>query len=148
MFFGIHNINGDIYVTYALEDAFAHDNVSDSGLGFVDVFDSNGTLLRRVASRGALNAPWGVALAPASFGRFGGALLVGNFGDGVINAYDPRRGEHLGALRAADGQRIKIDGLWGIAFGNGVQSQPTNALFFTAWPAEESHGQYGTITAH
>jgi uncharacterized protein (TIGR03118 family) len=145
--FGIQAIDGDIYVTYAKQDAAAHDEMAGPGQGYVDVYDPNGTLIRRVASRGALNAPWGLARAPASFGRFGGALLVANFGDGTINAYGPRSGRWLGVLRDQRGHRLQIDGLWGLAFGNGVLSQPTTTLFYTAGPNDEQHGEYGAIVA-
>ncbi len=105
-------------------------------------------MISRIASFGQLNAPWGIALAPASFGRFGGALLVGNFGDGTINAYDTRQGTFLGKLRRSDGRPVQIDGLWGIAFGNGLFSQPTNTLYFAAGVNNEEGGAYGAITAH
>ena len=145
--FGIQNVNGDIVVTYAEQDSAAHDNVNGAGLGMVDVFDADGMLIRHVAMRGALNAPWGVALAPASFGRFGGALLVGNFGDGAINAFDPISGHSLGSLRDADGHRLHLDGLWGISFGNGVLGQATNALYYAAGTNDEQDGVYGVIRA-
>ena len=138
--FGIQNINGDLYVTYAKQDAARHDDVPGAGAGYVVVYDASGKLIRCVAERGALNAPWGIALAPTSFGRFGGAILVGNFGDGAINAYEPRTGMHLGKLLDKDSKPISIGGLWGIAFGNGVDSQPTNALFYAAGPGDETHG--------
>jgi uncharacterized protein (TIGR03118 family) len=111
----------------------------------VDVFDARGKLIRRFATRGALNAPWGVALAPPSFGQFGGALLFGNFGDGTINAYDPVSGKSLGALRNPAGQAIHYDGLWGIAFGNGVAGQSSNELFIAAGTNDEADGVYGVI---
>jgi uncharacterized protein (TIGR03118 family) len=143
--FGIQNINGDLYVTYAKQDAARHDDVPFEGAGYVDVYDSSGKLIRCFAAKGPLDAPWGLALAPASFGRFGGALLVGNFGDGIINAYDPRSGAHLGRLEDKSGKAIVLNGLWGIAFGNGLDAQPTNALFYAAGPDEESHGGYGVL---
>ncbi|MBS0516056.1 MAG: TIGR03118 family protein [Proteobacteria bacterium] len=150
--FGIQAINGDIYVTYAKQDADRHDDVHGPGLGYVDAYDPNGKLLRRVASRGPLNAPWGVALAPAGFGRLGGSLLVGNFGDGRINAYDPTPnlfafGLPLGNLRDSQRRPIEIDGLWGIAFGSGFANQPVDTLFFAAGPGNEAHGAYGRIDA-
>lgn len=145
--FGIQAINGDIYVTYAKQDATAEDEVAGPGLGFVDMYDADGHLIDRVVSRGALNAPWGLALAPASFGEFGGALLVGNFGDGTINAYDPVFGWFLGTLRDEQHKRIRVDGLWGFAFGNGVSAQKTNALYYAAGPNDENDGSYGVITA-
>lgn len=143
--FGIQAINGDIYVSYAMQDAARHDDVKGKGFGFVNVFDPNGVLIKRVASRGNLNAPWGMALAPAGFGKLSNRLLVGNFGDGRINAYDPATGEFAGQLKASHGTPIEIDGLWGLAFGNGFLSQPVNTLFFTAGPGDEAHGLYGRL---
>jgi uncharacterized protein (TIGR03118 family) len=145
--FGIQAINGDLYVTYAEQDSDKHDEVDGRGLGFVDVYDPNGHLLRRLASRGTLNAPWGIAQAPAGFGPFSNAILIGNFGDGHINAFDPIFGFPLGQLRGSNHQPIQIDGLWGIAFGNGFSDQPVNTLFFAAGPASEAHGLYGRIDA-
>jgi uncharacterized protein (TIGR03118 family) len=143
--FGIQNIGGDLYVTFAKQGPGAVDDTAGPGLGFVDIFDANGQLIRRFATRGRLNAPWGLALSPAGFGRFRDCLLIGNFGDGKINAYDISTGASLGPLRGKDGMAIAIDGLWGIAFGNGVLQQPTNTLFFTAGPHDEDHGLYGRI---
>jgi len=143
--FGIQAINGNIYVTYAKQDADRHDDVKGKGLGFVDVFDPNGNLIRRVVTRGRLNAPWGLALAPAGFGELGDSLLVGNFGDGHINAYDLATGEFVSEMKGSDGRPIAIDGLWGLAFGNGFLNQPVNTLFFTAGPADEEHGLYGRL---
>jgi len=149
--FGIRNLGGTIYVTYALQDADAHDDVAGVGHGFVDAFDTQGNLLRRVASRGRLNSPWGLAVAPSDFGEFSGNLLVGNFGDGHINAFDLGRFEgtgelvQRGQLHAADGQPLTIDGLWALAFGNGAAAGPTNALFFTAGPFGEQHGLFGKV---
>jgi uncharacterized protein (TIGR03118 family) len=143
--FNIMNIQGDLYVAYAQKEEDGDDEVAGPGLGFVDVFDADGVLLRRLATRGKLNAPWGMALAPTGFGKFGNSLLVGNFGDGTINAYDLKNGTPLGQLRDANDQVLKIDGLWGIAFGNGVRSQPTDVLFFAAGPNDESNGLYGLI---
>ena len=110
------------------------------------MFDADGFLLKRFITRGALNAPWGMALAPAGFGRFSNLLLVGNFGDGTINAFDPVNGGHRGAC-AERPRGSRIDGLWGIAFGSGVQGQPTDTLFFAAGPDDEEHGLYGRIDA-
>ena len=143
--FGIQAIGGDIYVTFALQDAEKKDEQHGRGLGFVDAFDPSGKLLARIASRGALNAPWGMALAPAGFGRFSNSLLIGNFGDGRINAYDLVFDTPLGELRDRSERPIQIDGLWGIAFGNGLLNQPVNTLFFTAGPDDEAHGLYGRI---
>ena len=143
--FGIQAINGNIYVTYAKQDADRHDDVAGKGLGYVNVFDPNGKLIDRIVSKGPLNAPWGLTLAPAGFGEFAGALLVGNFGDGRINAFDPMTGKHLGALKGDKGKPIVIEGLWGLAFGNGWNGQPVNTLFFTAGPDDEEHGLYGRV---
>ncbi len=144
--FGIQAIGGDIYVTYAKQEEPGSDEEAQGpGLGFVNVFDPQGNLIRRIASRGALNAPWGLALAPASFGKFGGALLVGNLGDGSINAFGPRAGTFLGALRDANHNPIHIDGLWGMQFGNGILSQKTNALYWAAGPNDEVDGAYGVV---
>jgi uncharacterized protein (TIGR03118 family) len=145
--FGIRNIQGNLYITFAKQDANRQDDVRGAGFGFVDVFDANGSLIRRVATRGSLNAPWGIALAPADFGRFSNRLLVGNFGDGTIDAYDPATGAFLGQLHATNGQVLKLDNLWGLSFGNGVLGQPTNSLFFTSGPGAEQHGLYGRIDA-
>lgn len=132
-------------MTYAKQDVDARDEVAGRGLGLVNVYDASGKLIRRVASGGRLNAPWGLALAPADFGRFSNALLVGNFGDGHISAYDPRNGELLGQWRGPDGHRLAISGLWGMAFGNGLSSQPTGTLFFAAGTNDEANGLYGRI---
>jgi uncharacterized protein (TIGR03118 family) len=142
--FGIQAIGNRIYVTYAKQDPSMTEEVPGPGRGYVDAYMPNGRLLRRVASRGALNAPWGIAMAPEGFGRFSNALLIGNFGDGRINGYGAVRGHPLGALRDAGGP-IRIEGLWGIAFGNGFFNQPVNALFFAAGPEDEEHGLYGRI---
>src|SRR5712691_8457777 len=151
--FGIRNLGGVIYVTYALQDADKHDDVAGEGHGFVDAFDVAGNLLRRAASKGRLNSPWGLAIAPDDFGKFSGNLLVGNFGDGHVNAFDldGLRGngelQQRGQLHAADGRPIAIDGLWAIAFGNGAAAGPRDVLFFTAGPFEEQHGLFGKLTA-
>ena len=145
--FNIQAIQGDLYVTYAFHKPGDDEETPGPGLGVVNVFDANGQLIRRVASRGKLNAPWGVALAPASFGRFANDLLIGNFGDGAINAFDAQNGTFKGQLRDPSGKPLRIDGLWGLAFGNGILGQLTSTLYFTAGPDEEAHGLYGSITA-
>ena len=144
--FGIQTVNGDVVVTYAKQDEDAEDDVAGVGNGFVDVYDTDGNLLRRFARRGPLNSPWGIALAPQGFGRASGALLIGNFGDGRIHAYDPVSGKLLGALRDKRGKRISIDGLWALEFGNGVIGT-RETLLFTAGPEEEEHGLFGELTA-
>jgi len=143
---GIALLNGNLYVTYAKRDDAGHDDVAGPSNGYVDVFDTSGHLLRRAATRGRLNSPWGVAIAPSNFGAFSGDLLIGNFGDGRINAVDPATGEFLGQLRNAENRAITIDGLWAIAFGGGPAGNngPTNSLFFTAGIDHESHGLFGS----
>jgi len=144
--FGIQALMGDIFVTYAKQDpAGGDDEVAGPGFGFVDVYTPDGVLLSRLASRGVLNAPWGLALAPLSFGDFGGAVLVGNFGDGTINAFDPRSGRFVGSLRDQSQRRIRVGGLWGIAFGNGVSAQKIDSLYYAAGPNDEANGVYGVI---
>jgi len=145
--FGIQNIGGSIYVTYARQDKDREDDVPGRGEGIVDVFTASGTLVRRIAKGGPLNAPWGLALAPADFGGFANMLLIGNFGDGTINVFDLSRNRFVAQLSTADGQPIVIPGLWGLAFGNGLLGQPTNTLFFAAGPDDEAHGLYGRIDA-
>jgi uncharacterized protein (TIGR03118 family) len=142
--FGIQNIGGDLFVTYALQNAQKHDDVAGPGHGFVDVFDTDGHLLRRLASRGPLNSPWGVARASYAFGRFSGDILVGNFGDGRINVFD-ERGEFIEQLDGVDGKAIVIDGLWMLTLGGGRTSS-SDTLYFTAGPNGETHGLFGTIT--
>src|SRR6266849_1220112 len=142
--FNIQELAGQLYVTYAKQDAALHDDVAGQGHDFVDVFTTDGALLRRLVSHGQLNSPWGLALAPAGFGGFGGALLVGNFGDGHINAYNPDTGTHLGQLRGPGGHPIVIDGLWGLRFGNGNAAK-TGELVFSAGPNGEADGLLGKI---
>ena len=143
--FGIRNIDGQLYVTFAEQGEDKKDDVAGRGHGFVDVFDTTGHLLRRFVSRGRLNSPWGLALAPADFGKFSGALLIGNFGDGRINAYDPVSGRFLGNLRNQHGQALSIDGLWTITFGNGGFAGSPNELFFTAGINDEADGLFGKL---
>jgi uncharacterized protein (TIGR03118 family) len=111
----------------------------------VVVFDADGCLVRRFTGGWPLNAPWGIALAPADFGRFGNRLLVGNFGDGAINAFDLHTGVYVGTLRGTNHRPLHIDGLWGLRFGNGVLGQGADSLFFTAGPNDEAGGMYGRI---
>ncbi|WP_296001456.1 TIGR03118 family protein [Rugamonas sp.] len=143
--FGIQAVGQQIYVSYAQRQASGDDESHSAGAGVVDVFDTAGNLLKRLVTAGALNAPWGIAVAPSNFGTFSGKLLVANFGDGKINAYDASSGAYAGTLAKADGTPLVLDGLWGIAFGNGVNSQPANTLFYTAGPGDEAHGVYGRI---
>jgi uncharacterized protein (TIGR03118 family) len=148
--FNVQTIGNRVFVAYAKQDEEGEDEVAGQGRGFVDAYDLAGNLLGRVAQHGQLNAPWGLALAPAGFGRFGGDLLVGNFGDGQINAYEELQNghfQHRGELRSSDGSPLSIDGLWALRFGNGGNAGPTGTLFFTAGPDEETHGLFGSITA-
>jgi uncharacterized protein (TIGR03118 family) len=143
--FGIQLINGELYVSYARQDAHRHDDVAGPGNGFVDVYSTSGVLQTRLISRGDLNSPWGLVLAPSTFGGFAGDLLVGNFGDGTIHAYDPVHGTEAGTLTNTDGHAIAINGLWGLRFGNGTFGGPGD-LVFTAGIADEGHGLLGEIT--
>jgi uncharacterized protein (TIGR03118 family) len=142
--FGIQNIDGNLFVTYALQDEDKHDDVAGPGHGFVDIFDTDGHLLRRFASRGALNSPWGVTRASFAFGRFSGDILVGNFGNGKINAFDSD-GHFLDTLRDGKGKPVVIDGLWSLTLGGGRNSS-SDTLYFTAGPNDETDGVFGTIT--
>jgi uncharacterized protein (TIGR03118 family) len=136
-----------IYVTYAKQQGpDNHDNTNGAGLGVVDIYDTSGVFVKRLISPGAaLNAPWGLALAPADFGTLSKTLLVGNFGDGKINGYDPASGAFMGSVTTAGGAAFAVPGLWGIAFGNDVQNQPHNTLYFAAGTNNEVNGEYGRI---
>jgi uncharacterized protein (TIGR03118 family) len=153
--FGIQAIGGNIFVTYALTDKNKEDELDKPGKGYVDEFSPDGVLIGRVAKQGGvrapLNAPWGLAMAPATgFGVFSGDLLVGNFGDGRISAYEQRGSKwvYRGQLRKGDGTIIVQGGLWAIAFGNGSAAGPTTSLYFAAGPNDENGGAYGVITAN
>jgi uncharacterized protein (TIGR03118 family) len=142
--FGIQNINGNLFVTYAFQNQQKHDDVAGPGNGFVDIYDTDGNLLRRFASRRPLNSPWGVTRASFAFGRFSGDILVGDFGDGKIHAFDSD-GNFRGTLRDKDGKPIVIDGLWTLTLGGGRNSN-SDTLYFTAGPNGETDGLFGTIT--
>jgi len=142
--FGIRNVDGDLFVTYAKQDGPKHDDVKGAGNGFVDVFDTDGHLLRRFATRGSLNSPWGITRSSYGFGQFSGDVLIGNFGDGRINVFDSR-GRFLDQLEGAKGRPITIDGLWTLTFGGGAGSSP-DVLYFAAGPNDEHDGLFGTIT--
>jgi uncharacterized protein (TIGR03118 family) len=142
--FGIENVNGHIFVTYAKQDADAEDDVPGAHRGFVDVFDTKGKLLRRFASHGPLNSPWGIVKAPKGFGPASRDLLIGNFGNGQVNAYDRKSSNLVGPLKNKMGHKLIIDGLWALEFGNGVIGTP-KTLLFTAGPADEMHGLFGDI---
>jgi len=150
--FGIQALNGNIFVTYAQQDSTQRNAVHGGGLGYVDEFTPQGALVARVASKGSangpLNAPWGLAIAPSNFGAYSGDLLVGNFGNGRISAYEQLasgKWVYKGQLRVASGAPIAIDGLWAIAFGNGASAGPTNNLYFLSGPTNGTHGLFGFI---
>ena len=146
--FNIQNLGGKIYVAYAKQSPTnPRDELAGPGLGFVDVFDTDGVLLRRIATGATLNAPWGLALAPAGFGEFSHALLVGNFGDGRINAFDASTDAFLGQLTDPVGKPITIDGLWGLQFGNNGAAGLRNELFFAAGINDEANGLFGKLVA-
>lgn len=149
--FNIQNLGGQLYVTYARQDADAEDDVAGLGNGYIDVFSLNGDFLRRLVSNGELNSPWGLAIAPKGFGQFGGNLLVGNFGDGRINAYDAVTGNFIDTLRDTTGNPLEIEGLWGLTFGNGGAGGARDTLYFAAGisggGAIEDHGLFGALNA-
>jgi uncharacterized protein (TIGR03118 family) len=146
--FGITALNKQLYVTYAMRDPALHDEVTGAGMGYIDVYDFSGNFVSRFASAGALNAPWGIAAAPAGFGTFEGDLLIGNFGDGTINIYTPN-GTSLatskGPLTDAAGTTVAIPGLWSLVFGNGDADKPDTTLFYTAGFADQTDGVFGSI---
>jgi uncharacterized protein (TIGR03118 family) len=143
--FNIWNLNGQLYVTYARQDANKFLDVAGAGNGFVDVFDFNGNLLNRLVSNGALNSPWGIAIAPAGWGAFGGALLVGNFGNGQINAFNLTTGALMGTLQDASGTPITISGLWAIVFGGNGARSDANTLYFAAGVPNGSTAKRGLL---
>jgi uncharacterized protein (TIGR03118 family) len=150
--FNIQNLGGKLYVEYAKYDPTTTEGAPGAGSGFVDVYSTDGVLLspnhqNHLISGGALNAPWGVAMAPANFGQFSNDLLVGNFGDGHINAFDPTSGKLLGQLTLDNGQPFQEDELWALRFGNGAGSGPTNTLFFTAGINDQKDGLFGSLQA-
>ncbi|HWC96910.1 MAG TPA: TIGR03118 family protein [Candidatus Sulfopaludibacter sp.] len=145
--FDVQNLGGVLYVTYAVQDAAKKDDVAALGNGIVDTFDLNGNFLGRVVTGGLLDSPWGLAIAPAGFGDVGGDLLVGNFGNGRINAYNPTTGTFVETLAGAGGTALTIDGLWGLRFGNGGAAGSTQTLYFTAGPNDEQDGAFGDITS-
>jgi len=148
--FGITALNGQLYVTFAKQDSAMHDEMTGAGLGYVDIFDFSGNLVNQFASAGALNAPWGIAIAPAGFGSLQGDVLIGNFGDGKINIFSPN-GTSLatfkGALMAGNNQPLSFPGLWSLVFGNGDADKPVATLFYTAGFASQIDGVFGSITA-
>jgi uncharacterized protein (TIGR03118 family) len=144
--FNVQNLGGHLFVSFALQDAAAHDDVAGPGHGFVDEFDPNGNLVQRIASHGPLNSPWGLDIAPANFGRFGGDLLVGNFGDGTIDAFDLKNDHFAGKLLGADGKPLVIGDLWALTNGNGGTAGDPNKVYFTAGIQDEAHGLFGSLS--
>jgi uncharacterized protein (TIGR03118 family) len=140
---GVHVINNLVFVAYAVQDAAKHDPVAGAGMGLVDLFHTDGSFLRRGMTGGTLNAPWGVVAAPANFGTFSNDVLVGNFGDGTISAYDST-GNFLGQLKNSNAQVITNAGLWDLVFGAGGTGDP-NTLYFTAGGASQTSGLFGTL---
>ena len=143
--FNVAVLNGNIYVSYAKHKKGSKDETDGRHFGAVEQVDIDGNVIRTIAIRGALNAPWGMAIAPTSFGPFAGALLVGNFGDGTINGFDPNTGKKLGALKTADGKTLAIDGLWGLIPGNGGQGGNSKSLYFSAGTNGEADGLFGAL---
>ena len=142
--FGIESIDGNLFVSYALQDAAKHDDMKGPGHGFIDIFDTDGHLVRRFASRGPLNSPWGMTRASFAFGRFSGDILVGNFGNGKINVFNSH-GRFIDELDRPNGKPLVIDELWKLTLGGGRKSSP-DTLYFTAGPNDEKDGSFGTIT--
>ena len=145
--FNIQNLGDKLYVTYALQDVTKHDDVAGAGHGFVSVFDLNGNFKGRIASDGSLNSPWGLAIAPSAFGQLAGDLLVGNFGNGTISAFDLLSDTFVGLLHGADGTPVKIDGLWGLRVGNGAAGGSLDKIYFTAGPNGEDDGLFGVLVS-
>ena len=145
--FNIQNIGGKLYLSYAQQSHKSPEDETDKGSGFVDVFDTSGNLLQRLIRGNHLKSPWGMAIAPDNFGAFSDALIVGNFADGQLHAYDPESGKYLGEFKHEDGKPIVIDGLWGITFGNGGNGGDKNALYFASGPDDETHGLFGSLRA-
>jgi len=145
--FNVQVLDGHLFVTFALQDDTKHDDVAGAGNGFVDEFDLNGHLLHRVASGGALNSPWGLAIAPPGFGEFANDLLVGNFGDGTINVFNPKTDHFLGKLEDANGAPITIGDLWALVPGTGNAGSDPNKIYFTAGVQNEAHGLFGSLAA-
>ena len=145
--FGIQAVKGKIFVTYAKQDNKAEDDSPGAHRGFIDVYTPAGKMVQRFAAHGPLNSPWGIAKAPHGFGQASGDLLVGNFGNGAINAYNAKTGKLVGGLESSSGSKLKIDGLWALRFGNGIIGTH-KTLLFTAGPDDEAHGLFGELTPH
>lgn len=144
--FNVQVLDGNLFVTFAKQEAAKHDDVAGAGNGFVDEFSLSGKLIQRVASNGPLDSPWGLAIAPQSFGKLAGDLLVGNFGDGTIDAYNLKNDQFQGQLTGSNGKPVVIGDLWAITPGNGGSGGSANTLYFTAGIQNEAHGVFGSIT--
>jgi uncharacterized protein (TIGR03118 family) len=145
--FNVQVLNGKLYVTFALQNASKHDDVGGPGHGFVDTFNLDGTGMQRIATQGRLNSPWGLAIAPASFGALAGDLLVGNFGNGSISVFDKNTNAFLGDLKDKNGNVLRIGDLWALTIGNGTSAGNPNTIYFTAGVLHEQHGLFGSLTA-
>jgi uncharacterized protein (TIGR03118 family) len=143
--FNAQVLDGHLFVTFAKQDEFKHDDVAGPGNGYVDEFSLSGKLIARVASNGPLDSPWGLAIAPQDFGKFAGDLLVGNFGNGTIDAYNLHSDKFVGKLDGIDGKPIVIGDLWALTPGNGSSSGSTGDVYFTAGVQDESFGLFGAI---
>jgi uncharacterized protein (TIGR03118 family) len=144
--FGITLLNGNLWISYAMQDAPKHDPVHQVGAGYIDIFTTDGVLVQRFATGGNLNAPWGMVLTPSTFGPMGGDYWIGNFGDGNINAFDSS-GTQVGQPTGKNGKPLNVDGLWALVFGNGSNDASTTALYFTAGPSMETEGIFGEFEA-
>jgi uncharacterized protein (TIGR03118 family) len=145
--FNVQVLDGHLFVTFALQNDTKHDDVAGPGNGFVDEFDLEGHMLHRVASGGVLDSPWGLAIAPPGFGEFANDLLVGNFGDGTINVFNPKNDHFLGKLLGADGTPITIGDLWALVPGTGNAGTDPNKIYFTAGVQNEAQGLFGSLAA-
>jgi uncharacterized protein (TIGR03118 family) len=144
--FNIQNIGGSLFVTYAKQDALKHDDVAGPGLGFVDIYSTNGKLEGRLQHGSWMNSPWGVVWAPRDFGEFSNAILVGNFGSGQIAAFNGFTRQFIGFVRNPANSVLTINGLWSLTFGNGANAGPATTLFFSAGINDEADGLFGTLT--
>src|SRR5262245_32931331 len=145
--FGVQVLGGNVFVTFAKQDADKHDDVAGPSHGYVDEFSMDGQLLNRVATHAHLNSPWGLAIAPDGFGQFANDLLVGNFGDGTISVFDLQTDHYLGKLEGTDGKPVQIDGLWALMPGNNGPNTDPHSVYFTAGVDDEHHGLFGSLTA-
>jgi|GEM_PF-1128458 len=148
--FNVQRFGKSLFVAYAKQDAAMENDVPGEGNGYISVFDLEGNFKQRLVSNGPLNSPWGMAIAPAFFGEYSNTLLVGNFGDGRINAFDIVTGRHIGLLKYRDGNPVALEGLWGLAFGNNRNGGDANTLYFTAGVSgggsKEDHGVFGSVS--